>query len=256
MKVITIVNQKGGVGKTTTCVNLSAAMAMLGKHVLVLDLDPQRNATTALHLGQEYSGASISDLIYCTVAGLPYDPAPLILNNDIENVDYLPATPMLSTAPTLMATAKDSNSVLSTILRQPHFAKYDYVLMDCKPSLDLLVSNALAAANQVIIPVEPEDYAVDGLADLLDTIDQIRDRHNERLKINGILISKVNTTRGKAKRMEVALRDTFGNLIYDTVLPNLAEIGNAQDKHHSVVQERNSRLGKLYMELAKEVIAR
>lgn len=256
MKIIAIVNQKGGVGKTTTTLNLASAMAMMGQHVLVVDLDPQRNATTALHLGQEYSGASISDLIYCTVAGLPYDPASLILNNDIENVDYLPATTMLSTAPTLMATAKDSSSVLAHILRQPYFAKYDYVLMDCKPSLDLLVSNALAAADQIIIPVEPEDYAIDGLADLLDTIDQIRERHNAQLEINGILISRANMTRGKAKRMEAALRDTFGALVYDAVLPNLAEIGNAQDKHHSVVQERNSRLGKLYIELAKEVITR
>lgn len=256
MKIIAIVNQKGGVGKTTTTLNLASALAVMSKQVLVLDLDPQRNATTALHGGQDYSGVSISDLIYCTVAGLPYDPATLILNNAVEHIDYLPATPMLSTAPTLMATAKDSAAVLSHILQHPYFSKYDYVLMDCKPSLDLLVSNALSAADQIVIPVEPEDYAVDGLADLLDTIDQIQERHNEKLEINGILISKANMVRSKAKRMETALRDTFGELVYRTVLPNLAEIGNAQDKHHSVVQERNSRLGKLYMELAKEVIAR
>lgn len=256
MKIIAIVNQKGGVGKTTTTLNLASALAIMGKQILVLDLDPQRNATTALHGGQEYSGTSISDIIYCAVAGLPCDPAALILNNDVEHVDYLPATPMLSTAPTLMATAKDSSAVLAHILRHSFFSKYDYILMDCKPSLDLLVSNALTAADQIIIPVEPEDFAVDGLADLLDTIDQVRDRSNADLEINGILISKANIVRSKAKRTEAALRDAFGALVYNTVLPNLAEIGNAQDKHHSVVQERNSRLGKLYMALAEEVMSR
>ncbi len=256
MKVIAIVNQKGGVGKTTTTINLASALAMLGRQVLVADLDPQRNATSALRCGQDYYGSSINDAIYCAVAGLPWSPADLILSNAVEHVDYLPATAVLATAPTLMATAKDSTGVLRQILRQPYFEKYDYILLDCKPSLDLLVSNALTAADQVIVPVEPEDFAIDGLVDLLDTLDQIRDRANPELALNGILVSKINRNRKKARRIEGELRDTFGPAVYETVLPNLAEIGNAQDKRHSVVQEPGSRLGELYLQLAKEVMQR
>lgn len=253
MKTISIVNQKGGVGKTTTVLNLASALAEAGKRVLVVDLDSQRNATTTLHVS-EYAGPSISDLIYLTVRSLPVEISDYIQHNDRENVDYLPSVPALSSVPAFIATDRDSNSVLYRILHAPYFEKYDYILLDCKPSLDLLVSNALVASDSVIIPVEPEDYAVDGLGDLLETVQRIQDHYNGP-DVQGILISRANTTRNKAKKVETLLRESFGDLVFKTVIPNLAEIANAKDRGCSTLQIKGSRLGALYRELAKEVMA-
>jgi len=256
MKIISSVNQKGGVGKTTTSLNLASALAETGKRVLVVDLDPQRNATTTLNGDVEYTGQSISDLIYFAVRGLPINITEYIRYNESEGIDYIPSVPALSSVPSFLATDRDSGSVLARLLRTPYFEKYDYIIIDCKPSLDLLVTNALAASDEIIIPVEPEDYAIDGLADLMDTVHRIQDRYNEQLAVNGILISRANMTRGKAKRTEAMLRENFGESVFDTVIPNLAEIGNAKDKGFSTLKLKGSRLGDLYRQLAKEVMER
>lgn len=214
MKIISIVNQKGGVGKTTTTLNLASGMAKLGKRVLVTDLDSQRNATTALNRG-EYQGCSINDLIYFAVSGTPFDISYYIKHNELEDVDFIPAAPVLASAPGILATDKDSSMVLSRTFRSAYFSeKYDYILMDCKPSLDLLVINALAASDELIIPVEPEDFAVDGLADLWTTVERIRESFNEALAVNGILITKANMSRRKTQEAERQLRDVFGALVY------------------------------------------
>lgn len=256
MTIISVVNQKGGVGKTTTTINLAAALAKGGKHVLVVDLDAQRNATTTLNRG-EYQGASINDLIYFAVSGTPYDMNYYIRHNDHEGIDYIPACPVLSSAPGILATDRDSSTVLSRILRTPYFEKYDFILIDCKPSLDLLVINALAASHQLIVPVEPEDFAVDGLADLLSTVARIRESFNALLDINGILVTKASMFRKRTSEIISQLREVFADMVFDTVIPNLADAAKAQDAHSSMVNcSESRRLGRLYMEVAKEVLRR
>ena len=256
MKILSICNQKGGVGKTTTTQNLAAALAELGQRVLVADLDPQRNATTALNRG-EYQGCGINDLIYFTVAGTPFDVGGYIRRNEVENVDYIPASPVLSSAPGILANDRDSAMVLARLFRTGYFAaKYDYILIDCKPSLDLLVVNALAASDQLVIPTEPEDFALDGLADLMTTVDRIQESYNEALDINGILVTKANMTRRKTGDILSQLRQVFGCLVYDTVIPNLAEAGRALDERVSLVHYTGSRLGRRYMDAAREVMER
>ena len=256
MKIISICNQKGGVGKTTTSQNLAAALAQLGQRVLVADLDPQRNATTALNRG-EYRGYGINDLIYFTVSGTPFELGSYIRRNEVEGVDYIPASPVLSAAPGILANDRDSSLVLARLFHAPYFdANYDYLLIDCKPSLDLLVVNALAASHQVLIPTEPEDFALDGLADLLITIHRIQDSFNEGLDINGILVTKANMTRKKTGEVIQQLRQNFGCLVLNTVIPNLAEAGRALDEGVSLVHYTGSRLGRLYMDAAKEVMER
>ena len=254
MNIIAIVNQKGGVGKTTTTINLSAALAKQGQRVLVVDLDPQRNATTSLNRNVEYEGPGINDLIYFTVSGLPIKMEDFIQKNETEAVDFIPSTPILAAAPNILAQDKDSYVVLRRLLRTPYLQEhYDYILIDCKPSLDLLVGNALVAADKVIVPVVPEEYAIDGMGDLWDTVLGIQERYNETLEISGILITLVNAKRKASKRIIEQLRESFGAMVYDTLLPNLADVGNATDEQLSVVNY-NCRLGKLYEQLAQEVI--
>ena len=230
-------------------------MAKLGKHVLVVDLDPQCNASTTLNLGIQHQGPSINDLIYFTVSGLPIDMEHFIQHNEMESVDFIPSTQILATAPNILAQDKDSYVVLRRLLHHEYLKNhYDYILIDCKPSLDLLVGNALVASDSVIVPVEPDDYAIDGLGDLWDTVLGIQERYNEGLDINGILITLANLNRKVTKRIIEQLRESFGDMVYNTVLPNLADVGNAKDLKRSMVNCPNSRLSRLYEQLAEEVI--
>ncbi len=257
MKIISIVNQKGGVGKTTTAINLGAALAKAGRRVLIVDLDPQGNATSTLNQGEPFNDRSINDLIYSAVSrgGVPEDAGSYVRYNPKEQVDFLPATQMLATAPNLLAQDRESACVLYRIFRAPHFEQYDYILLDCKPSLDLTVTNALVASNEVIIPVQPSDYAIEGLGALLDTIDGVRERYREDLSINGILVTLAATTRSKTAQAVTQLREIFGDAVYNTILPNLADAGKADDLHCSMVS-MGGRLGALYEALAKEVDGR
>lgn len=254
MKTIAIVNQKGGVGKTTTTINLAAGLSKAGHRVLVVDLDPQRNASTSLNRG-EYQGVGINDLIYFTVSGNPFDVAAYVRHNDLEDIDYIPAAPVLASAPGILGMDRDSSTVLSRILRLPFFAKYDYCLLDCKPSLDLLVVNALVASDQVIVPIEPEEYAVEGLTDILGTVDRVCGSFNEGLHINGILINRAVLSRKRTGEIIEQLRSAFGPLVYRTVIPNLAEAAKAQDARCSMVNcAAAKRTARLYLQFVEEVL--
>lgn len=256
MKIITIVNQKGGVGKTTTTLSLGAALAEQGQRVLIVDLDPQRNATSSL-FGGDYAGLSINDLIYFAVRGLPIHMEDYIRYSEKEHVDYIPSVPDLASAPSILATNRDSNTVLSRIFHAPYFeTRYDYILIDDKPSLDLLVVNSLVASDQLIVPVQPEDYALDGIADLWSTIDRIRDAFNAELDLNGILISRANLSRKETKKNMELLRETFGSLVYETIVPDWADVSHAQEKGVTVLQLKGSKLGDRFRALTQEVTDR
>lgn len=255
MQIISVVNQKGGVSKTTTTVNLAAAMAKKGKRVLVIDLDPQRNATTALNTGAQYEGFGINELIYFAVGKLPFSLQDYIQRSEAERVDYIPATPMLASAPNTLAQDKDSWTVLRRLLRCPELeGSYDFVLADCKPSLDLLVSNALVASDRIIVPVMPESFALDGLGDLLDTIEGVRARYNDQLRLDGILISRANLARKVARQLISELRETFGSLVYQTILRDLSDCAKAQEMGRSAVNCKGNALGALYEKFAEEVL--
>ncbi len=258
MKTISIMNLKGGVGKTTTCYNLAAALAKLGRRTVVIDLDPQSNLTKSMHRKEYQAGESINDLLYFTVAGVPKDYGAYILHNDAENVDYVPATSMLNSAPSILATAQDSGYILSRVLKAPRFSSfYDYCLIDCKPAMDLLTMNALAASDELLVPIEPEDYAVDGIGSVLNALASAQGSYNENLQINGYLISKASMQRRKTKQVITSVRSLLGSKVYETVIPNLAEMGKAQDEKRSTVNcAKSPTLGGLYVELAKAVMER
>ena len=174
MKIIAICNQKGGVGKTTTTMNLGAALSKLGKRVLLIDLDPQRNLSDTLGYVPDNTPSTVNELIYFTAYNMPVVVSGFIRHHDGEDLDYIPATPALSSAPTLLATVADGARVLAraiaALTMSDGAVSYDYCLLDCKPSLDLLTINALAAADGLLVPVEPEEYAVAGISDLLGTV--------------------------------------------------------------------------------------
>lgn len=255
MKILSVANEKGGVGKTTTTINLGAALAVMGQRICLVDLDSQQNLSGTVQV--EHPGnRSISDLIYNHVSGIDYDPKTYLLHNDRENLDYIQASTMLTTAPTVLAASDNSSLVLSEILHLPAFTEYDYILIDCSPALDLLAVNALAASDAVVIPVEPEPYAVDGLAELFAAIERTRKTVNPELKVNGIVVTRADSRRKMTHQMISDLREVFGSQVYNTVIPFLADAAKAADEQRSAVSMNGCRLGNAYKELAKEVIAR
>ena len=256
MKIISICNQKGGVGKTTTCLNLGAAFAKLGKKVCIIDLDPQGNLSATMGITTAGSPQkAMNDLIYLTIAGLPHPPAEFVVHHAAESVDFIPAAKTLSTAPPLLASDGDGNMVLARIFQDEFWMQYDYILIDCKPALDLLTINALAASHSIIIPVEPEGYAVDGLINLMESIERTRRQLNPALKIEGILITKANSRRNLTKRYCADLEECFPGMVFETAIPLLVEAPDAVDKLRSCVSMSGSRIGQSYMAVAKEVLA-
>ena len=232
MKIIAICNQKGGVGKTTTTINLGAALSKLGKRVLLIDLDPQRNLSDTLGYVPDNTPSTVNELIYFTAYNMPVVVSGFIRHHDGEDLDYIPATPALSSAPTLLATVADGARVLAraiaALTMSDGAASYDYCLLDCKPSLDLLTINALAAADGLLAPVEPEEYAVAGISDLLGTVRQVRDD----------------------------LIAALGDKVFDAMIPYLTEASNAPRERRSCVSKPGSEIGRAYMAVAKEVLVR
>ena len=258
MKTIAICNQKGGVGKTTTTINLGAALARLGKRVLLIDLDPQRNLSDTLGYAPDNTPSTTNELLYFSAYGMPRDYDAFIRRNDVERVDYIPATPSLCSAPTLLAAVADSNCILSRAVGElDALGRYDFCLIDCKPSLDLLTANALAAATGVLIPVEPEEYAVNGVADLTGTIAQLRRQINPALEIIGVLLTRCDLRRRSVQTVRDDLIAALGDRVFDTMIPFRAEASAAAKERRSCVSTPGgSRIGETYLELAREVLRR
>lgn len=260
MKTIAICNQKGGVGKTTTTINLGAALAKLGKRVLLIDLDPQRNLSDTLGYEADNTPSTVNELLYFTAYNMPLSLSSFIRHHDGENLDYIPATPALSSAPTLLATVADGARVLSRGLAALSMSTgadgYDYCLLDCKPSLDLLTINALAAADGLLVPVEPEEYAVAGISDLLSTVSQVQRSYNPSLELLGVLLTRCDRRRSSVSRTRDDLIAALGDKVLDTMIPYLTEASNAPRERRSCVSKDGSEIGQAYMAVAKEVLSR
>ncbi len=248
--VYAIANQKGGVGKTTTAVNLAACVAEAGYDTLIVDIDPQSNATIALGLGKDAS-RTIYDVL---VSAVPL--SEVVVGTEIERLRIAPSGPDLAGATVELPRIPGSENRLREALADVR-AQYAFTLLDCPPSLGPLTVNALVAADRVIVPVQAEYFALEGLAGLLDTLALIQRELNPRLTVAGMLLTMYDSRTRLAQDVEREVREHFPELVFDTVIPRNVRLGEAPSFGKPVIHHDPHCAGAdAYFELAKEVAAR
>ena len=250
MKIISVANRKGGVGKTTTVVNLATALSALRKKILIIDLDPQGNATTSLGLKRQMGGKSsysvlmgkdaISDSMVST--GIPY-------------LYILPASQELLGVDIELANMEKSQFFLKNAISQ--LTDFDYIFLDCPPAVGMLTMNALVSATDVIIPIQCEYLALEGVADLVKTIEKVRRNFNSSLKIKGICMTMFDGRSNLSKSVVQDVRNYFGPLVFDTIVPRNVRIPEAPSHGKPVMLYDFKSVGaQSYVRLAKEVLNR
>jgi chromosome partitioning protein len=248
--VYAIANQKGGVGKTTTAVNVAACIAEAGYPTLLVDIDPQANATVGLGLPKD-----LEPSVYDVLAGEATAESALVATS-IENLTVLPSHPDLAGANIELPREAGSEQRLREALA-PLRDRFAYTLLDCPPSLGPLTVNALVAADRVIVPVQTEYYALEGLAGLLDTLGLIQRELNPRLAVAGMLLTMHDGRTRLARDVEREVREHFPQLVFQTVIPRSVRVGEAPSFGRPVIHhDPNSSGAEAYFELAKEVAAR
>ena len=251
-RVIAMCNQKGGVGKTTTTINLGAALAEYGRRVLIVDFDPQGAASVGLGI----NALDMEQTIYTLLMNPKADVKATICHTATENLDIIPANIDLSAAEVQLVNEVARESALARVLRHVE-ADYDVVLIDCQPSLGLLAVNALTAAHGVIVPVEAEFFALRGVALLVETIETVRDRINPRLKIDGIVATMVDSRTLHSREVLQRLQEAFGDLVFDTRIGRTIKFPDASVATEPITSYAPNHAGAhAYRRLAREVIAR
>ncbi len=253
-KIIAIANQKGGVGKTTTTINLGASLAEAGKRVLLIDLDPQGNASTGLGLLPEDRSVTTYDFLLGDVAGL--DAAQ---STDVDNLLIIPATTDLSSADVELISNEKRSFLLHDALRDLAMdeLEIDYILIDCPPSLNILTVNAMVAAHSIIVPLQSEFFALEGLSQLMLSLRDVRDTANPDLRIEGVVLTMYDKRNNLSQQVEKDARDNLGSLVFKTVVPRNVRLSEAPSFAQSVLDYDTTSTGSAaYRDLAAELIAR
>jgi chromosome partitioning protein len=248
-RIYAIANQKGGVGKTTTAINLAACLAEAGERCLLVDLDPQANATSGL--GRRANGHSTLDLL----DGAPL--AELVTPSSFANVDLVPAKAELAAATVHLSALEGGERYLADALEEASTDQYGFVFLDCPPAFGPLTVNALAAADRVLVPVQAEYFALEGLSQLLGSIDLVKRRLNPRLGVAGILLTMVDGRTRLAGEVERELRSHFGDLVFTTTVPRSVRLAEAPSHGvPAIAYDRRSAGAEAYWKVAMELVER
>ena len=249
-KIMAIANQKGGVGKTTTAVNLSASLAFFNKKILLVDCDPQGNATEGFGIKKSSVDKTVYDVLINN-----FDAKNTLLTTQF-GVTIIPANINLAGAEVEMVNIKSREMLMRTALDKVR-ADFDFILIDCPPSLGLLTVNALTAADSIIIPIQCEFYALEGVAQLLSTIDNVRSQYNPLLAFEGLLMTMFDIRTNLSKQVVEEVKSNFGGLVYETIIPRSVRLAEAPSYGKPVIDyDSRSRSAEVYLRLAEEVLGR
>ncbi|MDW3223696.1 MAG: ParA family protein [Paracoccaceae bacterium] len=253
-KIISVANQKGGVGKTTTTINLAAALAEAGKKVLVVDLDPQGNASTGLGIDTEDRALTTYDLLLDDI-----DLAEIVLPTVAPGLFIIPATVDLSSADIELISNEKRSFLLHDALRQTAMDAFgfDYILIDCPPSLNLLTVNAMIASHSILVPLQSEFFALEGLSQLMLTIREVRQSGNKDLRIEGVVLTMYDQRNNLSLQVEQDARDNLGELVFETRIPRNVRVSEAPSFAMPVLSyDTASKGARAYRALAQEVLFR
>lgn len=253
-RIIAIANQKGGVGKTTTTINLASALEKRGFSSLIIDIDPQGNASTGLGVDTEARTKSTYDLL---IDGAPL--SEVLIPTAVENILIAPATTDLSSADIELVANERRSFLLRDILRGAIISELgvDFVLIDCPPSLNLLTVNAMVASDSILIPLQSEFFALEGLSQLMLTIREVRQTANPNLRIEGVLLTMHDQRNRLAQQVEIDARETLGELVFKTIVPRNVRVSEAPSHGVPVLDYDQQSKGALaYGDLADELLAR
>ena len=249
-KVIAIATQKGGVGKTTTSVNLSACLGELGQRVLLIDIDPQGNATSGLGIDKGKIEKSIYDVL---VDDIPIKDT--VIGTEVDNLKVLPATIQLAGAEIELVASMSRETKLKKAIDKIK-NEYDFVIIDCPPSLGLLTINSLTAANSILVPIQCEFYALEGLSQLLKTITLIQDNLNQDLVLEGVVLTMFDSRTNLSGQVVQEVKNHFQQKVFKTIIPRNVRLSEAPSFGRPVIKyDPKSKGAEVYYNLAKEVLA-
>jgi len=254
-KIIAVANQKGGVAKTTSVINIGAGLALKGKKVLLVDTDNQSHLSRFLGYDGTDGNPTISELIFQTVSRVMKPVSEAIRKSEL-GVDYIPSNFMLAGIISILGTDSDSTGVFSRLFSDGAFDEYDYIIIDCPPTLDLLVSNALKACDKVLIPVQSDFWAYEGVDQILATLQRAKQASDIKPYVLGMLVTMFNKRTNSAKAIMDAMNESYGEYVFETAIAFRDEVKVATIEHKTLVGKKNSITGQQYMAVVDEIIGK